>query len=253
MRPSSNRTDPYKKRPLIMSLSRKRSSDRVARSPEAGSWQGAARCGSSPETRSSSQSFTLRLETIIASTVRRHGSSRSGGISKVRTWPAPNPHFPFMAWGFLLLVVGWRLTRALFVCAGELFSVAPWMAKRLENLFALNECVALLGRWRHLTSATVTTPLQRNDFVRKKAVPKTLLGSWKSLFLVHTPPRVSATPKGSRKRASARRKLDVSAPQTLETLGLGSAPASVAGDITPGSSRPPSPTLTATVMDWQTR
>ena len=57
---------------------------------------------------------------------------------------------------------------------------------------------------------------------------------------------VSATPKGSRKRPSARRKLDALAPQTLETLGLGSAPASVAGDITPGGSRPPSPTLTAT-------
>jgi len=57
---------------------------------------------------------------------------------------------------------------------------------------------------------------------------------------------VSATPKASRKRPSARRKLDALAPQTLETLGLGSAPASIAGDITPGGSRPPSPTLTAT-------
>jgi DNA helicase INO80 len=56
---------------------------------------------------------------------------------------------------------------------------------------------------------------------------------------------VSATPKASRKRP-ARRKLDGIAPQTLETLGLGSAPASIAGDITPGGSRPPSPTLTAT-------
>lgn len=33
--------------------------------------------------------------------------------------------------------------------AGELFSVSPFMAKRLENLFVLNERVALLGRWRH--------------------------------------------------------------------------------------------------------
>ncbi|KAL1952380.1 hypothetical protein VTO73DRAFT_1529 [Trametes versicolor] len=32
---------------------------------------------------------------------------------------------------------------------GDLFSVSPWMAKRLENLFVLNERVALLGRWRH--------------------------------------------------------------------------------------------------------
>ncbi|OLL24267.1 Phosphatidylserine decarboxylase proenzyme 1, mitochondrial [Neolecta irregularis DAH-3] len=33
--------------------------------------------------------------------------------------------------------------------AGELFSVSPWMAKRLGNLFVLNERVVLLGRWRH--------------------------------------------------------------------------------------------------------
>jgi phosphatidylserine decarboxylase len=32
---------------------------------------------------------------------------------------------------------------------GELFSVSPYVAKRLENLFVLNERVALLGRWRH--------------------------------------------------------------------------------------------------------
>lgn len=65
---------------------------------------------------------------------------------------------------------------------------------------------------------------------------------------------VSTTPKVSRKR-SARRKIDTIASQTLETLGLGSAPASVAGDLTPGGSRPPSPTLTATsatVFDMDT-
>lgn len=56
---------------------------------------------------------------------------------------------------------------------------------------------------------------------------------------------VSTTPKASRKRSS-RRKIDTIASQALETLGLGSAPASVAGDLTPGGSRPPSPTLTAT-------
>jgi phosphatidylserine decarboxylase len=33
--------------------------------------------------------------------------------------------------------------------AGELFSVSPYIAKRLENLFVLNERVALLGRWKH--------------------------------------------------------------------------------------------------------
>ncbi|KAF8329114.1 phosphatidylserine decarboxylase-domain-containing protein [Cantharellus anzutake] len=32
---------------------------------------------------------------------------------------------------------------------GELFSVAPWLAKRLADLFVLNERVALLGKWRY--------------------------------------------------------------------------------------------------------
>ncbi|KAJ3797671.1 phosphatidylserine decarboxylase 1 [Lentinula aff. detonsa] len=32
---------------------------------------------------------------------------------------------------------------------GELFSVSPYIAKRLENLFVLNERVALLGKWRY--------------------------------------------------------------------------------------------------------
>jgi phosphatidylserine decarboxylase len=33
--------------------------------------------------------------------------------------------------------------------AGELYSVSPYIAKRLANLFVLNERVAMLGRWRH--------------------------------------------------------------------------------------------------------
>ncbi|KAG8936925.1 phosphatidylserine decarboxylase 1 [Tulasnella sp. 419] len=33
--------------------------------------------------------------------------------------------------------------------AGELFSVSPYIARRLANLFVLNERVALLGRWKH--------------------------------------------------------------------------------------------------------
>lgn len=32
---------------------------------------------------------------------------------------------------------------------GELYSVSPYVASRLSNLFVLNERVALLGRWRH--------------------------------------------------------------------------------------------------------
>lgn len=41
------------------------------------------------------------------------------------------------------------LVHALTVRIGELFSVAPWMAQRLQDLFVLNERVALLGRWRY--------------------------------------------------------------------------------------------------------
>lgn len=33
--------------------------------------------------------------------------------------------------------------------AGELFSVSPWMAGKLADLFVLNERVALLGKWRY--------------------------------------------------------------------------------------------------------
>ena len=33
--------------------------------------------------------------------------------------------------------------------AGELFSVSPYMSRLLNDLFVLNERVALLGRWRH--------------------------------------------------------------------------------------------------------
>lgn len=33
--------------------------------------------------------------------------------------------------------------------AGELYSVSPYIAKRLQGLFVLNERVALLGRWRY--------------------------------------------------------------------------------------------------------
>ncbi|CAE6454572.1 unnamed protein product [Rhizoctonia solani] len=33
--------------------------------------------------------------------------------------------------------------------AGELFSVSPWIARRIANLFVLNERVALLGRWKY--------------------------------------------------------------------------------------------------------
>ena len=35
------------------------------------------------------------------------------------------------------------------ISPGELFSVSPWMAKRLQILFVLNERVAIIGRWRY--------------------------------------------------------------------------------------------------------
>jgi DNA helicase INO80 len=83
------------------------------------------------------------------------------------------------------------------------------------------------------------------DILRLSTTKGRSKGKGKSGIREQSVDSVSATPKASRKRGS-RRKLDGIAPQTLETLGLGSAPASVAGDITPNGSRPPSPTLTAT-------
>lgn len=53
----------------------------------------------------------------------------------------------------------------------------------------------------------------------------------------------SATPK-NRKKGGPRKKLDTLPPQTQELLGIHSASASVAGDITPVGSRPASPALT---------
>lgn len=83
------------------------------------------------------------------------------------------------------------------------------------------------------------------DVLRLSSTKARTKGKGKSSIREQSVDSVSATPKAPRKRSS-RRKLDGIAPQTLGTLGLGSAPASVAGDITPGGSRPPSPTLTAT-------
>lgn len=58
----------------------------------------------------------------------------------------------------------------------------------------------------------------------------------------------SATPKG-RKRGGGGKKL--LPPDTLEGLGIASAGASVAGDITPSASRPVSPALTATSVVYE--
>lgn len=35
------------------------------------------------------------------------------------------------------------------MCAGELLTVAPWAARTMPGLFALNERVVLYGQWRH--------------------------------------------------------------------------------------------------------
>jgi phosphatidylserine decarboxylase len=73
---------------------------------------------------------------------------------------------------------------------GELFSVSPYMVKRLENLFVLNERVALLGHWKHgffsmvPVGATNVGSIKINfDQVRPRPLPvfihfhKLLLGS----------------------------------------------------------------------------
>lgn len=54
----------------------------------------------------------------------------------------------------------------------------------------------------------------------------------------------TATPKG-RKKPGPKKKMDNFPPTTQEILGLGSNAPSVAGDVTPSGSRPPSPTLTS--------
>lgn len=36
-----------------------------------------------------------------------------------------------------------------FLPLGELLTVAPWAAKKMPGLFALNERVILLGEWEH--------------------------------------------------------------------------------------------------------
>jgi phosphatidylserine decarboxylase len=55
-----------------------------------------------------------------------------------------------MAWYLLFLIFGLGgIVRTDARGTGELFSVSPWVAKRAENLFVLNERVAMLGRWRH--------------------------------------------------------------------------------------------------------
>ena len=37
----------------------------------------------------------------------------------------------------------------MFICAGELLTVAPWAVRTMPGLFTLNERVLLLGQWEH--------------------------------------------------------------------------------------------------------
>lgn len=77
------------------------------------------------------QLYTSHPEIITGSTALPPGLSRGEDISSVRLFPGL---FPFII-----------LTQLL----GELFSVSPYMLRRLENLFVLNERVSLLGRWKN--------------------------------------------------------------------------------------------------------
>jgi Phosphatidylserine decarboxylase len=67
----------------------------------------------------------LLLQITIGFTVRQRGCSKSGGISKVSVAPFPSS-FP-------------RADQGAFFLAGELLSVSPLVATRVENLFVLNE------------------------------------------------------------------------------------------------------------------
>jgi phosphatidylserine decarboxylase len=99
---------------------------------------------------------SLSTSASVASTLGiRPGLTRSSSTSSVPATLRPNHSLYFTV---IYLAPGdyhrfhsptaWVVEkRRHFV--GELFSVSPWMAKRLENLFVLNERVALLGKWRH--------------------------------------------------------------------------------------------------------
>jgi phosphatidylserine decarboxylase len=70
--------------------------------------------------------------------------------------------------------------------AGELYSVAPYVAKRLHNLFVLNERVALLGRWRYgffsmipVGATNVGSIVINFDKVRFYYYPFSALRAWK--------------------------------------------------------------------------
>ncbi|OCH96546.1 hypothetical protein OBBRIDRAFT_815823 [Obba rivulosa] len=79
--------------------------------------------------------------------------------------------------------------------------------------------------------------------VRKLVAGARGKGKGKQLQREQSQDSVSVTPK-VRKKPGPRKKLDTLPPQTQDHLGIGSASASVAGDLTPVGSRPASPALT---------
>ncbi|THV07926.1 phosphatidylserine decarboxylase 1 [Dendrothele bispora CBS 962.96] len=94
---------------------------------------------------------SVALSMGVQPALERKRSSISGGASSVRPgnslyftviYLAPGDYHRFHS------PTAWVVEkRRHFV--GELFSVSPYMAKRLQNLFVLNERVALLGKWRY--------------------------------------------------------------------------------------------------------
>jgi hypothetical protein len=62
-----------------------------------------------------------------------------------------------------------------------------------------------------------------------------------------SPDSVSTATKGSRKKALPKKKLAIP-PDTLDALGLASASASASADMTPNTSRPPSPTMSSSIF-----
>ncbi|KAI0665352.1 phosphatidylserine decarboxylase-domain-containing protein [Trametes maxima] len=83
----------------------------------------------------------------------RPSAVRRDSFTRVREKPGHDTYFMviYLAPGdyhWFHSPAAWVIERRRY-CVGDLFSVSPWMAKRLENLFVLNERVALLGRWRY--------------------------------------------------------------------------------------------------------
>ncbi|KAJ2725428.1 phosphatidylserine decarboxylase 1 [Coemansia sp. Benny D115] len=87
--------------------------------------------------------------------------------------------------------------------AGELYSVSPYIARTIQNLFVLNERVALLGRWKHgfmsMTAVGATNVgsvvINFDKSLRTNLREKTLLpGDFSQLSYKQLSPRLSGLP-----------------------------------------------------------